>query len=79
MSQQRVGSLEIVQDMTFQRRAWVVQRIAWVVMLLIVVAAVLGLFATGPLSGTTAKTDDGVLTIEYGRFARHDAQTDLLI
>lgn len=79
MSQQRVGSLEITQDMTFQRRAWVVQRVAWAVMLLTMVAAVLGLFATGPLSSTSAATDDGVLNIEYGRFARHDAQTDIQI
>ena len=79
MSQQRVGSLEIVQDMTFQRRAWIVQRIAWTVMMLMIVAAGLGLFATGPLSGTSTSTDDGALRIEYGRFARHDAQTDLHI
>ncbi len=79
MSQQRVGSLEITQDLDFQRKEWIAQRVGWTVMALLIGAATLGAFATGPLSSTSASTDDGALTIKYGRFARHGAQTDVHI
>jgi hypothetical protein len=77
MSQGRVGSLEIDQDLEFQRRMWVVQRVGWAAMVLIVVLALLGLFATGPLSSAATETSDGALQIEHGRFARHEALTTL--
>jgi hypothetical protein len=77
MTQQRVGSLEIDQDLQFQRREWTVQRVAWAIMLLIVVGAVAGLFATGPLSSASATTDDGALSASYGRFGRHEAYTSI--
>lgn len=77
MSQERVESLELDQDLKFQHREWAVQRAGWLVMALVVIAALLGLFATGPLSGTSATTNDEALRIEYGRFARHEAHSTL--
>lgn len=39
----RVGDLEINQDLDYQQRAWVIQRIAWVVIALVTLA---GLFVS---------------------------------
>ncbi len=47
---QRVGDLEVAQDRTFQRRSWTIQRVGWVVMLLVAAAALAGLTGSGPLS-----------------------------
>lgn len=77
MSQGRVGSLELDQDLEYQRKEWAVQHAGWVVMALSVIAALLGVFATGPLSSTSVSTDNGDVRIEYGRFARHEAFTTL--
>ena len=79
MSQQDVASLQDELDMRFQRREWAAQRISWTIMLLIVAGALVGLFATGPLSSTSATTAGGSLSAEYGRFARHEAYTDITL
>jgi hypothetical protein len=69
--------LELDQDMPFQERAWRAERIAWIVLTLIVVAALIGLFGTGPLSSTTAGNAESGLTASYERFVRHDGQSSL--
>ena len=60
---------------TFQVREWKFQRIAWVLWALIVVAAGLGLLGPGPLSTTTAVSEDGQLTVEFERFVRTSNST----
>ena len=71
----RIGSIEVDQDLDHARRLWRVQRVGWVVMLLIVLAATLGVFGHGPLAGAQAHTSS--LTVDYDRFARHGAMTSL--
>jgi hypothetical protein len=71
----RVGSLEVGQDLAFQQREWKVQRAAWVVALLVLVAGFAGLLGGGPLSQTEASS--GPLALEYDRFARKRAPTEL--
>ena len=61
--------LELEEDMTFQRRNWTAERIAWAIMALVVVAALAGLFGTGPMSRTVIRDGRGV-DIEYERFQR---------
>jgi hypothetical protein len=56
--------------MAFQRLNWRAERIGWAAMAAIVIAAALGLFASGPLSWATAQTPDGSLVVEYDRFMR---------
>src|SRR3546814_4740948 len=46
-------------------------------MALVLVAALLGLFSTGPLSSTTARDATGSVRIEYDRFERSLAPSTL--
>ena len=71
----RVGDLELGQDLPFQRRTWLVQRVGWGVVLLLLLAAAAGLLGRGPLSEKTARSADGALGVRYGRFVRHRAPT----
>jgi hypothetical protein len=72
-------TLELDQDLAFQQRSWIVQRIGWIVLGLIIVAALLGLFGGGPLSYTTARSQDGALGLEYNLFWRIQAAMTLRV
>lgn len=65
--------LELNQDLSFQRRSWRVQRVAWFIMAGIVAAALLGLFGKGPLSSATVSTPDRTMQVRYERFGRLDS------
>jgi hypothetical protein len=67
----RAGDLDIDVDMAFQRRAWLVQRVAWAVMALLVAAALGGLLGPGPLTRATAG-EPGALEAEYQRLTRYE-------
>lgn len=75
----RVGDLEIVEDLGLQHRLWRVRRIAWIVMVLVVLAALLGLFGPGLLSNVTARPRGGPLWLEYHRFERSLAPVTLRV
>lgn len=66
----RIGSIEIDEDMDFQRVSWKVQRAGWVLMLLFIVAGFLGLFGNGPISSARAGDEASALLVEYDRFIR---------
>jgi hypothetical protein len=68
---------EILQDMAFHHRLWAVQRVGWIVALLIIALALGGLFGSGPLSSVQA--GDAALTVEYDRFVRRDSPTEIRI
>lgn len=74
---QRVGSLEIDQDLDFERRQWTVQRLAWVLFLLVLIAGLAGFLGAGPVSNASASLDS--LTVEYDRFARSRAPTEVTV
>lgn len=74
-----MGDLEIDQDEKFEQRFWKVERAGWAAMALLVVAALLGLFGSGPLSTSTAYAGDGAVTVEYKRFARRHAESVLKV
>jgi hypothetical protein len=73
----RIGDLQIEQDLGFQRREWIFERIAWVAMTAFVLAALLGLFGTGPLSDRTAASADASLEVDYERFLNIHSATEL--
>lgn len=60
-----------MDDIGFQRKEWVGERIGWAFMGMVLLAAALGLFSVGPLSRTTASASDASVVVEYDRFARH--------
>lgn len=58
-------SLELPEDMAFQRRSWVVQRIGWIVMAVLLGLAVVGVFSKGAFSRTTVSSPSGAISIRY--------------
>src|SRR5688500_11374240 len=64
----RVGAIEVDQDLDHVRSLWRVQRVGWVIMLLLVIGGLLGLFGKGPLAEHQVQTNG--LTLDYDRFAR---------
>jgi hypothetical protein len=72
----RIGSIEIDQDIDFQKRSWSVQRVGWAMMLLIVAAALIGVFGDGPVSKAHTG-DSNLLRIDYDRFVRLESPEKL--
>ena len=75
----RIGDLNTAQDLQFQEREWVIQRLGWTAMVVVIILALLGVFGTGPFSATTAGEADGPLSVAYQRFLRQDSSTTVTI
>jgi hypothetical protein len=75
----RVGDLDIDQDLRFQRREWVFERLAWIAMALFIGAALLGLLGDGPLSDRTAASPDGAVEVDYQRVIHYRSATTLTV
>lgn len=67
----------VEEDMGIQRAQWMFERIGWYLLVAVIVAAVLGLFANGPLSRTTVQDPSQKLTIEFDRLARSGASGEM--
>ncbi len=76
---ERIGDLEINQDLSFDQREWVWERTGWVALFAIVTLGAAGLFGHGPVSWTTASSDNGSLTVSFERFGRRGGTHDLAI
>jgi hypothetical protein len=63
--------------MTFQKREWRSQRIAWVLWAGLVIAGLAGLVGSGPLSSQEISSSDGRLTVTYNRFVHYHHSTTL--
>jgi hypothetical protein len=68
-------SLQLSEELDFQRSAWRWQRVGWAAMGALVLAAAAGLFGQGPLAHHRV-TADG-LQVRYERIAREAALTTL--
>lgn len=75
----RIGDLEIQQDLDYQRIEWRCERVGWVLMLLTLLAAALGLFGGGVLSGATATNADQTIRVEYERFLHIHSESSIKI
>jgi len=73
------GDLQIDQDLRFSKREWRTQHAGWLLMLILIAAAALGLFGHGPLASRHAQTPDGRLKLDYDAVARHSAPDILRI
>src|SRR4051794_28419404 len=70
-----VNGLQIDQSLDFQRRFERIQKIAWRILALVPIAAVVGLFGGGLFSQVTAR--GAGLTVVYDRFGRRSVDTQL--
>lgn len=68
-------TLDIRDDLVFERREWFVQRVGWGVLVAILLLAIAGLLGKGPLSRATAS--DGALRVDYERFLHADAPASM--
>src|SRR5688572_20481984 len=76
---ERVGTLEVHQDMEFQQREWRVQKLGWILMFLFIAAAVAGAFGAGPVSNATAGEQGSAVWVDYERFGRRGGPLTLRI
>jgi hypothetical protein len=80
VSKARRQGPEIDEDLDFQRREWRAQRVGWALLSVFLIGATLGVFGGGgPLSSTKARADDGRLRVEYERFVRVGASSEITI
>ena len=66
-----------LNDLTHERAVWKVEHWGWALFALTLLASIIGLFGEGPLGHATAANTH--FSVEYDRFARHQAQTKLKI
>lgn len=67
--------LDIEDDEQFARREALAERVGWVLVALALLAALLGLFANGPLSHRSVESDN--VLVRYQRFGRNQGNTSL--
>jgi hypothetical protein len=70
--------LELEEDLQFQRRWWLAERIGWAIMIIFLLGGLAGMFGTGPISNMTAGSPE-TFWLEYERFARYESPTSLRI
>lgn len=73
----RGTDLQVEEDPDFQRRDWQAERVAWAAFAAVIVAALLGVFSTGPLSWAQERSASGELVIRYERFSRRVGESTL--
>src|SRR5688572_30727108 len=68
---QKVGSLEVDQDIAFTLSEWATSRAGWVIFALTLAAAAAGLFGgSGPLAVTDTSSSDSKLQVQYSAITR---------
>lgn len=74
----KARSLEIDEDLTFQKKEWFFQRIGMALLVLLVVAALLGFTGMGgPMSRGEAGEPGGPVRAEYERYVRRGGLSTL--
>jgi hypothetical protein len=73
----RSQELQLKTNDSFQRIEWSVQRFGWAVWALTILAGLIGLLGSGPLSHTETKAGDGSLTVAYDRYLHYHHPTQL--
>ena len=76
----RVGDLEVPQDLRLERHGHALRRVAAVLGVLVLVAAVLGfLGGKGVFAANTIRTASGGATLTYDRFAQYTSPSELRV
>ena len=77
MPVQRIGDLDIDQDLAFQQKQWRVQRGAWLAGVLVLLLALSGLFGGGPLANASVSDTTNALTVDHERIERRHSPSTL--
>ena len=73
-------TIQIDEDLSFQRKEWVAQRIGIGVLALLLIAAVLGFTGSGgPFSRAETGDASGAFRVEYERVVRRGAQSTMTL
>ena len=64
------GEVAVGEDLGFQRKWWVFERVIWSFFVLVIICDLLGLFGRGWLAQAQRATPDGALTLHYERIER---------
>lgn len=70
-------SIQLEEDLAFERRSWVVQRVAWVAIFLFVAAAALGFLGSSALSKRTVEREG--IKVEYEKLSRERAPAEMML
>lgn len=68
-------TIDIGEDIAQQRKVWIIERVAWVLMAIIMLGALLGFTGHGPYSEREVSAPQSGLVVSYQRFERYHAQT----
>jgi hypothetical protein len=72
-------SIEVDEDLAWQRRTWTIQRFGWFAMGGLVLTALTGVFGYGPVSWQQASDTAGLVRVEYERFQRQGSEFTLRV
>jgi hypothetical protein len=78
-SRSQKADLELVEDIDAEKLEWRIQRAGWLAIAAVVVAGLLGLLGPGPMSSRSTTDAEGKLRLEYKRFLRFQAPSDLRV
>jgi len=77
--ERKARDLQVDEDLKFEKAEWRTERIGWIVMALILLATLAGLLGPGPLSERVAGDPASGLWVEYNKFERRQAPTQLVL
>jgi hypothetical protein len=72
-------SYPVKEDMRFQKTVWIIERVSWILLTLVPLAALAGIFSHGPLSDRIAQAPNEAWSLEYERFQRVTVQSRFVI
>jgi hypothetical protein len=79
MTDDGIHTYPVREDIRFQNATWTVERVAWMLLALVPLAALAGVFSHGPLSEKTAQAPNSALSLEYEHFQRVTVQSRFVI
>ncbi len=73
------NAVSVGEDLDFQRRWWRLEKAAWLVLVLVLIADALGAFGRGWIARGERHTTDGTLRLQYERIERAGTPSNMLI
>lgn len=69
----QVGSLEVEEDLAFQKKEWIFERFGWGALFLLIVATFIGLLGSGPVSTRQISAANGDIRVTYSTVVRRQS------